>query len=143
MKKSNFKLLNHTADLAIFVHAKSLEELFSNCAMALKEISISGSSNHSFISDIKVTASSMEEVLVNFLSEINYLIIMRSRVINKINSIFIESLQDKIILSSNIQFEIFNPDFHQFKKEIKAITFHQLKINNNDTGYSVVITLDV
>lgn len=143
MKKSNFKLLDHTADLAIFVHAKSLAELFANCALALKEISIRGETNNFINSDVEVNAYSMEELLVNFLSEINHFIIMKRKVINKINTISIKSLRDNKVLSSTIQFEIFNPDFHQFKKEIKAITFHQLKINNNDTGYSVVITLDV
>ncbi len=143
MKKSNFKLLDHTADIAIRVQTNTLEELFANSALALKEISISGKSTHLLNSDIKVTANSMEEALVNFLSEINHLIIMKNKVINNINSIFIKSSQDKIILSSDIQFEIFNPAIHQFKKEIKAITFHKLKIKNKNAGYSVIITLDV
>ena len=67
--------IEHTADIAFDVFADSFEELFIESARAWR-ISVVGDVAGKALSNrlINLTAESLEELLVNFLNELNYLL---------------------------------------------------------------------
>ncbi len=112
-----YEIIDHTSDCGIKVYGKSLEELFTNAALGMFEIiggkydpSKSKDLNHKTSIEIQKKTSSLEELLVGFLSELLY-----------------KSFKEKVI----------------FKKEIKAVTFHDLKIELDKELYHCTIIFDI
>ena len=46
-------------------------------------------------------------------------------------------------LSARITYNAFNPGRHEIKNEIKAVTYHQLKVENKSDGWETIIIFDV
>ncbi len=144
MKKIKFKEIDHTADVGIVAFGESLEEMFENAAYGMLLISYSNLSIDSDLS-LKLYAEEPDEyyLLVAWLSEINYLITGQDFLTLKINKIQIKKKDDCLQLEAEIkgtQASTF-PDF--FNTEIKAVTYHQLKIERQETGYECKVFFDI
>jgi SHS2 domain-containing protein len=73
-----YRFLEHTADIAVEVRGETLEELFGNSAQAWLE-TVLGGDFIPYINDVKdvtLRELSSEELLVGFLSELNYLLLL-------------------------------------------------------------------
>jgi len=141
---NNFKFIEHTADIGIEVSADTLEDLFTTSAEALCEISLERFQlNHNFISEhFKITRTTLEDLLVEFLSEINFSIVTRKKVLVKVEDIFIVQVHNGFELMTKLSFNKFNSDEHFIQQEIKAITYHQLKIEFIGGQYKTKIIFD-
>jgi len=141
---SPYKFIDHTADIAVEVEDNSLEELFRSSAAALLnslvEFKKTGKSEKK---DLALTAESIEELLVSFLNELNFLITVRNWIPAKIISINIIRKNNSINLNSVLMGEVFSSDFHYIKEEIKAVTYHQINIVKTDTGFKTRIVFDI
>jgi len=72
--QKKYKLLDHTADLAIQVNGKDLNDLFRNSSIAIMDLSYPIYSVKNKIEHIiSATGSNAEQLLVNWLQEILYL----------------------------------------------------------------------
>jgi SHS2 domain-containing protein len=138
-----YDFLDHPADIAVEVNADSIEKLFEISAEAWKASAIENSSSESpFEFQFGLESISLEELLVEFLSELNYKLYGERLVYSKIKSLTIE--EDSIFrIKAELYFEDFNPLLHQIKNEIKAITFHQMNIQKKDNSYSTKIVFDI
>ncbi len=68
-----YKILEHTADLKIRIYGKTLEELFNNILTAIAEVTkpvLAGPEAPS--KKIKIEAENLENLLIDFLSEVIY-----------------------------------------------------------------------
>ena len=141
---SPYKFIDHTADIAVEVEDNSLEELFHSAANALLnsvvEIKKKGKSEKK---DLTLSAESIEELLVSFLNELNFLIIVKTWIPVKIISINIAHENNSINLDSVLMGEVFNSDYHYIKEEIKSVTYHQMKIIKTETGFKTLIVFDI
>jgi len=137
----NYKLMDHTADIALQANGNTIEELFIACAEGFKEISLVD--KHSFLPNrrsLYVKADSLEELLVSFLDELNFLIQVKKIYLEGVKRIVISQHKSHYELKSVILISILERE--EIKTEIKAVTFHQLKIKKCDDFYSTTVVFD-
>ncbi len=135
-----YEILNHTADFGIKLLGKTLEELFKSGFWAIRDamIEVKGQPGkvHEFIYEDE--AETLEDLLVDFLSEIIFQTIVYSRIFANCEiSIHGNSLKAKLF------YENFDPTRHRLKKEIKSVTYHNLQIIKTESGYETTVICDV
>ena len=132
--------LDHTADIQIKVFGESIKELFNNAAYALFDIISDASKIDShLVETVEVSGVDKEELLVNWLSELNYLFITESKMFSKFE---IERFND-LELTATASGEKFNSHKHPLKAEIKAVTFHDLQIEKKGGHWETKIVFDI
>jgi SHS2 domain-containing protein len=132
--------LDHTGDVRIKVFGNSIEELFVNAAYGLFDTITDADKIESQIAEtVEVSGIDKEELLVNWLSELNYLFVTESKVFNKFE---IEHFGEND-LSATALGEKFNSHKHPFHTEIKAVTFHDLLIENVGKHWETKIVFDI
>jgi SHS2 domain-containing protein len=137
-----YNYIDHTADIAVRVTADSMEELFISAAEALMESSVeSVNFRETEKKRINLNEYSPEELLVSFLSELNYFFTVRKWLLKKIKIIKIEEYENIWQLKSECEGSI-EVDY-MAKDEIKAVTFHQMEIKFDKGIYETIIVFDI
>ena len=132
--------LDHTGDVQIKVFGNSLKELFINAAYALFDtITDADKIGFHLAETVEVSGIDKEELLVNWLSELNYLFLTESKIFGKFD---IELINDNE-LSATVIGEKFNSYKHTFNTEIKAVTFHDLQIEKVGDHWETKIVFDI
>jgi SHS2 domain-containing protein len=139
MKKS-FDVLEHTADVGIIAYGTDIKQLFSNAALALFSLitdleSIEEKSHFS----LQVGSGDRDGLLVEWLNELVYSFDARHVLVRRCD---IESLT-KTRLKATCHGEDFDPTKHKIKREVKAATYHMLKLDRNSDGYRAQVILDI
>lgn len=140
MKKYEF--IEHTADIGLRVYGKTLEALFKNAAVALFSLLAQCRSSKSRERIIELTAATEEDLFVNWLNEL-ISIFYTYKFLPCAYNILIEDSQKTKILTANIKGQIFSPYKNKVGMEIKAATYHNLKIERNRRGYKAEVIFDV
>lgn len=139
MRRQKFKILEHSADLSLRVFGRDLPELFSHAVEALSEIAAAEPfqrERKAFKEKVEVVAPSAEVLLVDFLNEI----LTRAQ-INRAIYPKIKIIEFNI---RKIKAEIFGQAVGRFGKDIKAVTYHGVKIKRSESGgYEVDLLFDV
>ncbi len=135
-----YELIDHTADIGIRVKGGSLKDLFRNAGLAIFQIiaekkKIKNTKPHNLA--IVQEADNLEELLINWLNELISLssakgLIFEDLRIKKINQKRLEA----VAVASNI-------NNYKVNTEIKAATYHQLKIAKKAGGWQAEVILDV
>lgn len=140
MSLQKFIQLDHTGDLRVKVFGTSLRELFENSAIALfSQITEISKVNHQSTDSLQVTGIDKEELLVNWLSELNYLFLTESKVFSKFDIAHVSETK----LTATAFGEKFSPSRHLLGAEIKAVTFHDLLIEQEDGLWQTNIVFDI
>jgi SHS2 domain-containing protein len=139
MKK--FEFLDHTADIGIRIFGRSSGELFENAGLALFHIitdpaKVRDKEQRSF----NLQRDCIEELLVEWLSNLLYL--------HDIEAVLFSRFHIKIIDATSLQAEawgeIFSEKNHYIKTEVKAITYHNLRVTRRDDGiWTATVILDL
>jgi len=135
-----FELLEHTADVGIRVKGKDLKELFTNAASACFEIIAQadkpGSKDVKQIK-IKQTADNIEELFINWLNELLSLSAAKQLIFFDFK---IENLEE-----NNLEATVIGSDMGNYKvnSEIKAATYHELRLKETPSGWQAEVILDV
>jgi len=139
-----FEEIEHTADIALQVWGKNLEELFSNAAAGMyslihKDINIHGLDEWEF----SVSDQSAENLLVIFLNELYYYISIKKTIVCK--PIEIKITQDTGIyeLTSKARSQKIPQNIFEELVEIKAVTYHNLNIIKDDNALKTIIIFDI
>ena len=126
-----YEIIEHSADVGLKANGATLKELFENAAKGMFDI-ISGEKKfqqkqHKKI-EIKKELRSFEELLVDWLSELLYLF-NKDQVI--FSSFKVQELEENRLIakSSGEKINLENADL---QTEIKAVTFHDLKIEKTN-----------
>lgn len=136
----NYELLEHTADLGIKVWGANLKELFINAASAMYELIADIDSVKGVVSiEVKADAQDRDQLLKNWLSELLYHFHVKDILFSEF---LIKELDDKKIISV-AKGEKIDRARHDLKHEIKAVTFHNLKIEEEDGKLATEIIFDV
>jgi len=132
--------LDHTGDIQIKVVGNSIQELFINAAYALFDtITDADKIEPNLAETVEVSGIDKEELLVNWLSELNYLFLTESKVFNKFD---IDRFKENELAATVIG-EKFNGHKHALHKEIKAVTFHDLQIKKVGNHWETKIVFDI
>ncbi|MBL7068874.1 MAG: archease [Candidatus Omnitrophica bacterium] len=135
-----YEIINHTADIGIKVYGKSLEELFINAASGMFEIiaDLDGLKPSTSIK-VKLEAQNDEELLVAWLDELIYNFYTKKIIFSEFK---ISSLSAAKIEAEAIGKHIGDKK-SRLKTEIKAATYHDLKIEKESGNYQVQIIFDI
>lgn len=136
----NYEVLEHTADIGIRVKAKDLAGLFRHAGLAIFQISseklpTKDKEQHKLI--INQKAESVEELFVNWLNELLSL--------SAVEALIFEDIEINKIDEKNIEAVAIGCDLKNFKvnSEIKAATYHALKIEQTASGWQAEVIFDV
>ena len=138
---SEHKFIEHTADIAFDVSADSLEDLFLESARAWR-ICVVGDISGKALSNVRleITAGSTEELLVNFLNELNFFLLTQKW----LAVIFNDFILDKTNYSLSSTVSGFQIDKSiEMKEEIKSVTYHLMEIVKVDNNYSTRVVFDI
>jgi SHS2 domain-containing protein len=130
-----YEEVSHTADWSVKVWAANLPELFSECMAAmLHMMRVEYLCGQSVEHIIDLQALDAESLLVAFLNEILFMIETRGLV----------PVEKDIFILGNTLHGVFQcMSLQAMKKEIKAVTFHNLKIEKKGESIEVVLVFDV
>ena len=134
-KPAGFREHEHTADWELEVWAPDLAGLLEQAALgmyALAGVRLDTANREQH--QIELSAYDAESLLVAFLQELLYLSETRGVGFDQFN-IQIKDFDLKAVISGSIIVSI--------HKEIKAVTYHNLKVMESDSGLSVRIVFDV
>jgi len=136
----DYEVFEHTADIGIRVKGKDLKGLFKNAGLALFRISsrkqFTKNKTHANIK-IKLDADTLESLFVDWLNELLSLSAARGLVFHniKINKLEGASLEAVAVGSAVSNYKV--------NTEIKAATYHQLKVAPIPGGWLAEVILDV
>jgi len=141
-----YELISHTADIGICVKAKRLEGLFRNAALAMFNIMGESAAIPSgpavkeipeFKINIRQKAEDLEELFINWLNELLSLSAAKGLMFTD----FIIHKVDK----NSLEAEVFGEGIENYKvnTEIKAATYHALKIQEVSAGWQAEVIFDV
>jgi len=132
--------LDHTGDIRIKVFGDSVKELFINAAYALFDLITDVSKIEPQLAEtVEVTGTDKEELLVNWLSELNYIFVTESKVFNKFEIVHFGDQE----MSATVIGEKFNSHKHSLNTEIKAVTFHDMQIEKVKNIWETKIVFDI
>ena len=135
-----YELIDHTADIGIKVYGKDIAELFKNAAFAMFDIIADLSSlKNSVTVDIKKDAPNSEELLVAWLDELLYNFYTKGLIFSQFE---IVDLNDSHITAKAFGRHI-GENRSRLKTEIKAVTYHELKIENKNNIWQTQLIFDV
>ena len=135
--KKPYEIIDHTADIAIKAYGKSLSEAFENAAKAMFDIITDESKIESVGQyDLKLEAEDLEQLLVDWLSELLFLNTSQ----NLVFGFFKVELDEK---EKHLVGHVFGDKYSISKykagAEIKAVTYHMLEVKNKKPYYVQVL----
>ncbi len=135
-----YKLIEHTADLGIEAYGGTPEELFCNCAFAMFDlIADLEKINPKEKVKFELTADNQNELLINWLRRLHSCYAVEEYLFGKFH---ITALGENK-LHGFAEGEKLDLKRHVLKKEIKAVTYHQVEIKKRDKLYAVQVIFDV
>ncbi len=141
---SEFKIIDHTADIALEISGSSNEELFIAAFNGLKNslLETSETEREKSVKSLSLSEDSIEELLVSFLDELNYYFESKKIFPLEIRQIQIVKMDKIFQLESTIIFGNITSEDH-VKSELKAVTFHQLDVKKENNVYKTIIVFDI
>jgi SHS2 domain-containing protein len=131
-----YQEIEHTADWAIRVVARSLPQLFELAAQGMFAIAGVQVSDHAGTRErIQLEAFDPESLLVMWLEELLYLI--------ESQELGISNLTIRQIEDNRLTAEIMTGELRSISRDIKAVTYHNLEITHQGNHWSVEIVFDV
>ena len=123
-----YELIDHTADVGVKAYGKNLSEAFENAAKGMFDIITDCSEIDSVGQyDIQLKASDLEQLLVDWLSELLFL----NSAKNLVFGFFKVELDEKNNrLSAHVFGESYKFSKHSMGAEIKAVTYHMLEVKS-------------
>jgi len=136
----NYELIEHTADIGIQVKGKDLKELFKNAAAAMFDIIAQRQKTESSRQEkieINQKADDLEELFVNWLNELLSLSATKELIFSDFK---IDKLEE-----NNLQATVAGSDIKNYKvhTEVKAATYHTLKLEKTPSGWQAEVIFDV
>ncbi len=131
----DYKVIEHMADIGLRAFGETKEKLFQNAARGMFFI-ITGSSGFAKQENeqywtIKCEGANLEELLVEWLSELLYI---HSTDFVILNDFIIKNLTNNNLQAQSYGIKI-NESPYNIEKEIKAVTYHNLQVIKNEKGY--------
>ncbi len=132
--------IDHTADTGFIIHAESLKELFTVAAKEMfKIICPDDTIKPETKKRVVVSGDTNEELLVNWLSELNYYFETQRILLAKVDTLEIENRT----LAASISVDNIDLERHSIETEIKAVTYHQLYLKKEEGLWKVQVIFDL
>ncbi len=136
----HFEILDHTADIGIIVHGENLKALFENAGEAFFHL----------ITDLRkvrrrterridIGGESLDRLMVDWLSELLYLHDVENLLFKgfKVESVGEDGLR------AVVKGEPFQEGVHVIKTGVKAVTYHQIEVRQEDGSWRAQVIFDL
>ena len=124
-----YEFFNHTADIGIRVFGATVEEMFVHAAEALFDVLMDPDSiRENLTREVEINGSDREDLLVRWLGELLYLCEAEGYLFREFSIFRLTPTS----LKASARGERFDPTRHEFKAEIKAVTYHQVEVSQKD-----------
>lgn len=130
-----YQELDHTADWSFRAFGRDLAELFANAAYALFALEGALDAQSTLTREIRVEGIDREALLVNWLSELLFLQETRHETYQRFD---ITKLTD-----TELEATVWGAQAQPATKFIKAVTYHDLKIEQTEKGWQATVVVDV
>jgi SHS2 domain-containing protein len=138
--EKGFIVLDHTADIGITAYGADIKELFVNAAIGLFSLMTDlDNIKDNTQKKIELTAEDEEILLVEWLNELIYIFEVEHLVFKRLE---IDDL-DRNKIKARCYGEKIKPSQETLKREIKAATYHMLRISKSNAGYEVTVIFDI
>lgn len=135
----DYDLIEHTADIGIKVRGRDLEGVFTKAAEAMFDIIAESCKqcDKSRELSVKIEAQDREELVINWLNELLSLSETKEMIFSRFQIVnFSESALEATIVGCP-------REYCKIKTEIKAATYHELKIEETKQGFQAQVIFDV
>jgi SHS2 domain-containing protein len=129
-----YRFLEHTADIMFEAYGKSYPEALENSAHAM--FSIFGAAGEPERALFKATAHNIEELTVQVLADMLAHMDTHEMVFSRAHVL---SFDEK---SKTVEIEAFG-EKKQPRDTVKAVTYHELMVKQDEKGWTIKILLDV
>ena len=135
-----YEVIDHTADFGIHVFGADAKDLFANAAFALFDLitdidALKGLNEH----EVHITGDDWPDTMVNWLRELLYLWTCKEMLVKMADISYLTEHE----LTARVNFDPYDPDRHEIKNEIKAVTYHQIQVEKVPLGWESKIIFDV
>jgi SHS2 domain-containing protein len=143
-KTGKFEFLEHTADVYIAAHGKTLKEAFENAALAMFEVmtdidKVSQNEEDS----VEVEAEDEYALLYNWLEALLVKFETKNMFFSKFNISSMEETADGFRIKAIVWGEKFNAEKHTQKVAVKAVTYHRMEIIKEINKVTLEFILDI
>ncbi|MFX0171687.1 MAG: archease [Candidatus Hodarchaeota archaeon] len=136
----SYEYFEHQADIGLRGKGKTLSEAFEQAALAMFEIMVETKDvKHDNLQIVEVQGNNLEELLLDWLSELLYLKDVEGNMYSRFE---IDSI-DKNKLVAKVYGEPIDPTRHKLKLEVKAATWTQLAVIKNSDNWIAQCLVDV
>jgi len=136
-KRVGFEELEHTADVALRVYGRDLQDLFIHAAEGM--LYLMGDCERDgpprCENDIRLEAPDRESLLIDWLSELLYL--------SETQDVCYYAFDIRNLTSTSLEARVGGDSLNLHKRAIKAATFHELRIEETLNGLEVTIVFDI
>ena len=138
-----YEFVEHTADVAVMVYGGSLKELFTSAALAMFSVVVCKKANRkgAVLKEVAIskTEPELEDLLKAWLDELLFYFSTERLILHRIKSLDVE----EACFKAKVLLETFDEDYFQAKDEIKAVTYHELKVELIRNRWQARIIFDV
>ncbi len=136
----HWRTFEHTSDIGLAGRGETLGELFETMAEGLAEQIVPRRQVAARQKrKITVVAEDVEALLVDFLAEVMNAIQTDRFIVAAVDVGRISQTS----VAAELSGQAYDPARHQFAREIKAVTYHQLEIAQDDDGWTGRVILDI
>jgi SHS2 domain-containing protein len=146
-----YKEFEHTADVGVEIYGSTLEDLFKSAGYAFFDTIVDATTiSLNITRTVSISGTDVEMLLMNWLRELLFLFSVNQEVYGEF-----ELLQDKSCTSEQNKFYIpttlevrvkgepLDLKKHHFHTEIKAVTYHQFTVVNENGIWKARVIFDV
>lgn len=135
-----YEIFEHTADIGIRVQAETLDQLFADAARGLFSVMLENPETVRPADEFSfdVHADDIEELLHDWLAELLFTFHAQRIVLCEFHIRL-----DPPELTASARGEPIDPTRHQVDAEVKAITWHGLKVRHNSDGWLAEVIVDI
>lgn len=135
-----YRLLEHTADMGLEARGGSLEELFGEAARGLRELMFGHyPGGQGQVIQLRISGQDREELLVNWLNDILYLF--------EVRGIYPVSFEVQAVSDTSttvlVRGEPFDAERHPVERVVKAVTYHQLQLEQIQGEWRARVYVDL
>jgi SHS2 domain-containing protein len=138
-----YEFLDHTADVAVRVYGATLKELFTSAALAMSAVLVAKKTNkpQATLKEITIRKQeeTLEDLLKGWLDELLFYFSTQHLVLRRIKSLVCR----QNAVEAKVLFSAFDENFYEVKEEIKAVTYHELKVQKVRNRWQAHIIFDV
>jgi len=141
-----FEEISHTADWSVRVWAEDLPSLFAESARAMNSLAgVETVSSPRVKRTFKIESMDVESLLVAFLSELVYYQEQENLAFNQFDLQIEEPAPTGTAVpkGQKLKVEMEGAEITSVDKAIKAVTYHNLKVEQTEYGLEVMIVFDV